>query len=128
MSNAAEIISRAVAHGIQALENQVDDLTDSLVARLEDIKRLEKRIEVLEAEKRDGHAYIENLRGELEAAKTKAQLGAEELDLLEAALALDRHASSYSKEGISPSAQRISLELDALHAAAVAFRNTGRSL
>jgi chromosome segregation ATPase len=128
MSNAAEIISRAVAHGIEALENQVDNLTDSLVARLEDIKALEKRIEDLEAEKRDRNAELDHVRGKLEAAKTKAQLGAEELDLLEAALALDRHASSYFKEGISPSAQSISLELDALHAAAVAFRNTGRSL
>ena len=105
---------RMLAKAFQALEHEIANHVE--------------RIEVLEAEKREGKAYIEKLRGELEAAKTKAQLGAEECDLLEAALALDRHVSSYSKEGISPSAQSISLELDTLHAAAVAFRNTGRSL
>jgi hypothetical protein len=99
---------RMLAKAFQALEHEVANHVE--------------RIEVLEAEKREGKAYIEKLRGELENLKTGAQLGAEERAVFEAVLALERDASwCYAGPQRNPRIEKI-------QAALKAWRATGRSL
>jgi chromosome segregation ATPase len=97
---------RMLGKAFQALEHELDNHVE--------------RIEVLEAEKREGKAYIEKLRGELENLKTGAQLRAEERAVLEAALNLDRARCQGNRDLIPL--------LESLHLATATFRATGRSL
>jgi hypothetical protein len=100
---------RMLAKAFQALEHEVANHVE--------------RIEVLEAEKREGHAYIEKLRGEIEAAKTGAHLGAEERAVLEATLGLVREVEKRATTVVL-----FKWEWERLRTAVQAWRATGRSL